>query len=85
MMRFAPGARVERRLDVFDNESSMRTGTVIRAYSEMRPARPASDLPELHYPELYDVLWDDGQTGHAYLRHGIDHIKEKAASGQASG
>ncbi len=59
------GDRVQRRLDVFEDESEMRHGEVTRRYSGYSNRFG-------YYAELYDVRWDDGREQHAFLSHGLE-------------
>ena len=64
-MRFEVGDRVQRRKDVFDNESPMLHGCVVKAYS--RWGTRFGD-----YPELFDVRWDGVKAvEHGFLPNGI--------------
>jgi len=61
---FGIGDWVKRRVDVFDDSSPYRKGTVIKRYSK--------DSERFgYYPELYDVEWEDGSVGKEYLPWGI--------------
>ncbi len=67
--------RVKRRIDVFDENSPYKYGTVIKCYS--RPAKKYSSGYILGpYPELYDVKWDNGEIKEGYLPHGIENISQ---------
>lgn len=59
-MKFKIGDRVKR---------LNKTGTVTRCYS--RGFKFFGSVFLGPYPELYDVKWDDGSTGNAYLPHGL--------------
>ena len=67
---FAVGQRVSRRIDAYDSKSPFRFGNVIRRYSRLNTRYG-------DYPELYEVQWDDGSIGRAYLPHGLTAIREK--------
>lgn len=63
--RFHEGQRVQRLSDIFDQNSRMLRGEVIKRYS---------DHVSRHgpYPELYVVRWDDGREERGFLPHGLD-------------
>lgn len=64
-MKFRVGDRVERREDVCDPKSRLRTGTIIERYSERTQWG--------YYPELYAVEWDDKPgIERAFLPHGLE-------------
>lgn len=62
--KFQTGNRVSRPKDIFAKVCKLKYGKVTRVFSEM--GTRFGD-----YPELYEVLWDDGTVGRAYLPHGI--------------
>lgn len=61
--RFNVGDRVVRHRDVYDPRSRLMHGTVT-----------ARRVMGEHYPEVYDVEWDEAykQSGAGYLPHGLD-------------
>ena len=66
------GDRVVRQIDVYDDSSPVRRGTVTRRYSQ----DGEFDGVRWHDPEIYEVLWDDGTVGRGFFRHGLDPEKE---------
>ena len=67
--KFVVGDRVTRPYNVYDEESRLMHGTVVRVYSRNdRFGR---------YPELYAVQWDEAdvkESGEGYLPHGLDRV-----------
>jgi hypothetical protein len=81
MSRFTIGDRVTRPQYLDDGtwaqqgdaclaDSPRRHGTVTKVYAEPRHRCGALWLGP--YPELYQVLWDDGPEKGGYLPHGLD-------------
>lgn len=71
--KFQLGDRVQRHTDVYDCNSKLRYGYVIRRYSE--PVKRL--LPDLilgPYPELYAVRFDDGRIGKGFFNYGLDRV-----------
>ena len=66
--------RVKRRVDVFDENSPYKYGTVVKCYS--RAIKNYGFVRLGPYPELYDVKWDDGEIEEGYLPHGIINISQ---------
>ncbi len=68
-------SRVKRRIDVYNENSPYKYGTIIKCYN-----RPAKEYPSGYtlgpYPELYDVKWDNGEIHEGYLPHGIISISQ---------
>jgi hypothetical protein len=61
------GDRVRRRIDVYNDNSNYKTGTVTKKYSKTTQFG--------FYPEIYEVLWDNDRTKKGYLKHGLERIK----------
>ena len=66
--KFKKGDRVQRKIDVFDDKSPLKYGTVSLRYSKQHKSLS-------FYPELYRVDWDNGSVGTAYLPHGLTLIQ----------
>lgn len=70
-MKFKIGDRVRREINIYDPSKGMRYGKVVQCYSKPeRKLSPGSTLGP--YPELYEVLWDDGTVERGFLPHGLD-------------
>ena len=65
-MKFRIGDRVQRRIDIYGENSKMKLGTIIDAYSLTHPGLGR------HYPELYQVQWDDGKVDAGFLPYGLE-------------
>jgi hypothetical protein len=65
-MKFRVGDRVCRPIDIYDEESYLKFGIVTKVYSRMDPILG-------HYPELYEVKWDEPLYGtrDGYLPNGL--------------
>lgn len=69
--KFIIGDRVKREIDIFKVDSEFKYGKIIKVYSEpIKKYRGGLVLGP--YPELYEVLWDSGQTEKGFLPHGLD-------------
>jgi hypothetical protein len=64
--KFRVNDRVVRDENVFKSGSRVMHGMIQEAYSK------TSHYLGIHYPELYDVAWDNGEVGHGYLPHGLE-------------
>lgn len=63
--RFQEGDFVKRLTNVFNSNSRMRYGIIIRCYTTQSKFFG-------YYPELYEVWWhDNGRTDGGYLPHGL--------------
>ncbi len=68
--------RVKRRIDVFDENSPYKYGTVIKCYSRA-VKKYSCDLVLGPYPELYEVEWDEDRIREKdYLPHGLINISQ---------
>jgi len=73
MSKFKVGDRVCREKDIWDKSKGHKTGSISRRYS--KPLKKyVSGMILGPYEELYEVLWDNGDTGKGYLPHGLDAI-----------
>jgi len=70
MIQHSVGDRVSREIDIYDPKKGLKLGEVIKHYS--RPREKYGDWWLGPYPNLYDVKWDDGSIGKAFLPHGIN-------------
>ena len=67
--------RVKRKIDVFDENSPYKYGTIIKCHS--RPIKKYKNGYILGpFSELYDVKWDNGEIHEGYLPHGILNISQ---------
>jgi hypothetical protein len=71
---YREGQKVSRELDIYDASKGLRYGRVSRFYSSY----DCSDR-RFRYEEMYEVLWDDGETTGGFLRHGITPIESEVA------
>jgi hypothetical protein len=63
MTVFEIGESVTRRVDVYDEHSRLRYGGVTDIYEKTSKYG--------HYPELYEVQWQDGTVEKGFLPHGL--------------
>jgi hypothetical protein len=69
--RFKALDRVVRRADVFNPDSPLLHGRVVRVYEQTIPKR--RDRERDFYPEMYDVIWNErDERGIGYLPEGLD-------------
>jgi len=73
MYKFKINDRVKREVDIFDKTKGYKTGRIIRQYSKPEK-KYYSGLILGPYPELYEVLWDNGIKEKGFLAHGIDAL-----------
>jgi hypothetical protein len=66
---YREGQKVSRELDIHDASKGLRHGRVSRVYSSY----DSSDL-RFRYDEMYEVLWNDGETSGGFLRHGLTPV-----------
>ena len=73
MSKFRVGDRVQRRQDVFKDDSPMMHGTVIEVYQKS-VHREGGDF---HYDELYGVEWDapESRVERGFLPHGLEPLE----------
>jgi hypothetical protein len=70
MDAFKVGDRVVRKENVYEENSRILHGTVTRCYAETYPG--CRDDPPRHYPELYEVKWDEKpEPEKGFLSHGL--------------
>ena len=65
--------RVCRPADIFGTDSPLLTGSVAQVYSDTS-CIPGILGDPVHYPELYEVLWDNGQCQKGFLPRGLSAL-----------
>lgn len=65
--KFELHQRVSRPINIYAQAIRLKYGVVTRIFSRMGTIFG-------DYPELYEVLWDNGKVGKAYLPHGITAV-----------
>lgn len=67
--KYEVGQRVNRGIDIYSPEKGLKHGIITRCYS--KPAYKIGDIHLGPYPELYEVLWDDGTKEEGFFWFGI--------------
>ena len=67
--KFKLGQEVQRRKDVYDQNSALMTGIVVRRYEDLNSQFGP-------YYELYQVLWESSKLSNGYLPHGLTAKEE---------
>lgn len=66
-MKFSIGNRVSRQVDIHDQNSPLKFGVIVNAYSQH--ANYCG-----YYRELYDVKWNRGPVEKKFLPHGLNPV-----------
>ena len=75
--RFKIGDRVIRFVDIHDDKSNIKHGTVTEVYSKTTK-NPQNPTKNWFYAELYEVLWDSPYSNfeRGFMAHGLDPDKK---------
>jgi len=70
--KFKIGDRVTRLKDIFDKNSPLLHGSVIKVYSMTGLRIPSDGIDLGFYEQVFDVNWDSGGFGQGFLPHGLE-------------